>query len=128
MKQVILTLILLLSLNFIWAQKFTYKRVITTTAIGSDVLKIKGDINLTDSIITITTNGVDAPLRVNKTQDFTVSKTYILIQPENSDYETRFTFTQSPFSKKEDASLIIETRDNFTNTLTTLIYPLISFK
>ena len=125
MKKTTLTTLLLLISTILFAQEYSYKRIITSGPLGSGILKIKGTVTVNDSIITIVTNKIPAQLKVFKKFENENLKTYEMEQPEGSDFETRFSLILTPFSKKEDASLILEMKDNFRNELTTTTYPLI---
>ncbi len=128
MKNVFFTLILLLTSTFIFSQEFTYKKVISTNNLGTNIVYMNGSVNIEDSFITITTEGVVSKMEVIKQQDYENSKVYRVIQPEGSDYEIRISFTINELVKKDKYLLSYEMKDHFRNEISTLAYYLIPTK
>lgn len=116
MKITLTTLLFFLTFNTIFSQEFTYKKVFS-----SDVLiRIKGSVMVTDSLITIITeNAPTAPIKVVKKLDTGGFKQFRSGESEN----IRITLNNLLKSnKKEPVTLLMELKDDFTGTISTVIY------
>lgn len=105
------------------SQKFNFKRAYYEE--GNSVVKVKGFVVVSDTLITINTNGTKSALPVALIGDAPGFKEYKVSLPKNSSYEIKITLSESNLSKKETHALIYETRDNFSGIFTKLMYYLI---
>jgi hypothetical protein len=119
-----ITFLLLFISSVSFSQKFSYKKIFS----GGYSLKLKGVIIVNDSVIYIEANNVPAEFKVIKTVDAGFVKQF-KVETGNEDTEMRITFNNPKISTKEmPKMLMIETKDNFTNTNSTIIYYLTDFK
>lgn len=96
---------------------YSFKKIYT----DGQLLKIKGSVSISDSIIIINTNGTISNLNVKKEMDnLQGTKTYKLIVPEKSDMEMRLTFT--PSDKEDEQILLCEFKDNFNQKNSSITY------
>ena len=128
-------LVVVLSVSYLSAQEYTFKRIILSLPIDAGVVpagsffKISGKVSVSDSVIVINTAGQVSEYYVENTADRLGFKQFRVLEPLDPDKEIRFTLNnQSSISKKETASLNYEIKDNFRNTVTIITYPLIPSK
>lgn len=118
-----ITVLLLFISGVTFSQKFSYNKIFSE---GYN-LKLKGIITVNDSVLSFQENNVISHLKVIKTVDAGSVKQF-KSETGNEDTEMRITFNNPKISTKEmPKMLIIETKDNFTNTNTSLIYYLTDF-
>lgn len=121
------TFLLLLICNCAMAQTFTFNRI---HALGSDA-KISGEIIVTDTVITIHTDGSPASvLDVYQETSAGNFSQYYVIFPEGSMHQIRLSLTnpvtvKGILKKNETGTLHYEHIDLFTNTTSTILYYLI---
>ena len=117
MKKIVFVLVMILfNTQFTFSQMFSFKKV----SFDGQFLKIKGSISISDSIIIINTNGTISNLNVKMEMDIQGNKTYRLIVPEKSDMEMRLRF--SPSDKDDEKILVCETKDNFNQKTSSIVY------
>jgi len=126
MKKSIFLIVLLALTTWATAQDYTFKRVFLSSG---GLLKIAGEVSIVgDTIISINTNGVISPFKVNietNTPEFKQFKS----NQVNGDLEQRFKFnfpTQTVGLKKDEiGTLVYDAKDNFTGTMSSMTYYLI---
>ena len=111
-----------------YGQSFTFKRCFSQIpGLGSNFLKIEGEVVITDSTINMIQNGVKSNMSV-----VTIVKgmgTQQFKMKGNEDIDFRFTLAPNPNpSRNEDYLFTMETKDKFTNTNTVTMYYLTSMK
>ncbi|RSC96020.1 hypothetical protein [Tenacibaculum singaporense] len=116
MKKLLFAFVLISTTCF--SQEFTYKKVISQ----GHTLKMKGKISVSDSIISIYTNDMPAIFKVEKTLEANFVKQYKALQV-SADTEIRITLSnpEKP-SKLNPRSLLMETKNSFSNDIVTLLY------
>ena len=118
MKEIILAIALLLSINKCFSQTYSYNKVL---AQGQKV-KMKGKITLSDTLVSIYTNNVPANFKVKKALDTNQVKQFKVVGI-GDDNKIRITFNNNPdVKKKELKTLLLETRDDFSGNFTTVLY------
>jgi len=128
MKKTLIILFLLTS-YISHGQNFTFKRVFTqTTGLPSTFIKLEGEIFISDTTLIMSHNGVESKKSIvkqpNVSNDWRIFKVKI-----NEDKEMRITIGPNPRpTKNEDYILIMETKDNFTNNISSYSYYLSSNK
>jgi len=121
--------IFLLICNTAVAQSFTFNRVSSENV----VVKLSGEITVTDSTISIKTDGFpESILNVSTVTKAGNYAQYLVNFPEGSMYEVRMSITNPVqdnlrigFKKNETGTLYYEHKDLFANTMMTSIYYLI---
>jgi hypothetical protein len=123
-------LILFVFVSYVsYGQKFTFKRAFTQmSGFQPTFIKIQGELLVSDTSVVITQNGTKSEMVVTKTSlpsnDWKQYKVKL-----NEDSEMRLTLGPNPNpTKNEDYLLIIETKDKFTNKLSSFTYYLTSIK
>jgi hypothetical protein len=128
MKKIIMVAITLIASVSVFGQSFTFKRCFSQIpGLGSNFLKIEGEVVITDTTINMTQNGIKSNMSV-----VTVVKglgTQQFKMKGNEDIDFRFTLAPNPNpSRNEDYLFTMETKDKFTNTNTVTMYYLTSKK
>ena len=106
-------------------QQYNFNRVLSQ----GYSLKFKGYVIVSDTLITIKQDTTISKFKVNIISDINNSKSWKYINENNSDFKMRFSFNcikNTLFKKNEECTFIMEVRDDFTGSLNTVIYPLIS--
>lgn len=117
MKKIVFVLIMIIfNTQFTFSQMYNYKKVY----IDGQLMKIKGSVSISDTLIIINTNGTISNLNVKKEMDIQGSKTYKLIVQEKSDIEMRLRF--SPSDKDDEQIFICDTKDNFNQKTSSITY------
>lgn len=122
-KRFLIIGLLFLSFSAI-AQEFSYKRVF----VNNQKLKMKGFVKVTDSTITIITNRVPATFKVSLKQKTNISKVLVHNEKSTNDFSIRFTLAKTSVSKKETWTLLMETKDQYSGSIGSMVYPLIPLK
>jgi hypothetical protein len=99
-----------------------------TTGLPSTFIKLEGEIFISDTTLIMSHNGVESKKSIvkqpNVSNDWRIFKVKI-----NEDKEMRITIGPNPRpTKNEDYILIMETKDNFTNNISSYSYYLSSNK
>ncbi len=125
MKIFNLLLLSLLISSIASAQQYTFKRVSTS---GYDS-KLNGEISLTDSTVTINTNGIVSDFDVEIITSAENYRQYKVIFSEETDQFIRISVTipdpRPGLKKSETGTLLYEHVDGFTGKVSTIIYYLI---
>ena len=116
-KQLLSTLFLIVGI-YAYSQNFTYNKI----AASGHILKMKGKITVTDTLVAIYTNGIPANFTVKKEFDANNIKKFKAINV-GSDTEIRITLNNvvNP-TKKNTKMLLLETKDPFSNTYGAIAY------
>ena len=105
-----------MSLGF--SQTYSFKKALYQ----EQTVKMKGKVIVSDSIITIYTNGTPAKFNVSITTDSPISRQYKALGI-SEDYEIKFILnTPKKPTKFNIKSLLMETKDNFSGTLNYILY------
>jgi hypothetical protein len=113
----ILILLLTLCINT-YSQEFKYTKIHSQ---GYD-LKIKGKITVSDTLVTIYTDNTPSNFKVIKKTDTGASKSFkVLGLAEDAEMRIILNNVLKP-TKKNPKVLLLETRDNFSNTYSSIIY------
>ncbi|HNP33213.1 MAG TPA: hypothetical protein PKN96_07960 [Flavobacterium sp.] len=105
----------LLSINC-FSQNFKFDKVLAS----GKIIKLKGKVSISDSLIVMDINGNVSNLKVKMTLDSPKAKQYYLVVPENSDSELRISLNENELDRKW--FLITDTKDRFKGTVTTVTY------
>lgn len=122
MKNIIVYLIIGLSFLSVHSQQFEFNKIL----VNGTLLKGKGKVFVSDTIITIEVYKSNTPIQkykvseTNKTENFSqyTSKIDSLI----NDVLLRFTLTKTDVYKKHPYQLTIDSKDSFTGSVTQIIY------
>jgi len=127
MKRFILVLIAsIFCSQLLIAQNYEFNRASMMGAGSNSTVKFNGEVFISDSIISINSSGTISKFSVDKLMDVQGVKQFKAVMPNNSDYDIRFTFQKSDFlKKKETHTLYYEAKDNFSGTITNILYYLI---
>ena len=122
MKTTTLTILLLLIFDCSYSQEFSFKKA----SLDGIVVKIPGEVSLSDTLVQISTNGTKSeyPVEVVLKKDEFIQ--YKLKTSSTGEIQIRFTFQPNIVNNKvEKYSLNIETKDGFTQKVSSVIYFLI---
>jgi len=87
--------------------------------------KLKGDIIISDSIISFTYNNPKTPnqsFRVVRVDSTITNKTYYVKLEGLGDFDGRFSLSKSDVYKKTPYTLLLQSKDSFTGIVTEVIY------
>lgn len=121
MKKTVFTLLLAFSTSVIFAQKYHFKKIISTNELGTTPIKMEGNFIFKDSVIHLYQNGTATQLDVFLQSNTPAQKIFKLKHLENTDTEVRITLSLVQ-AKKEIGTVIFETKDNFNHKMMTLVY------
>ena len=118
MKKIIFILVLVnFFTKFSFSQTYSFKKIYS----DGQLVKIKGSVSISDTLIIINTNGTISNLSVKKEMDnMQGTSTYRLIVPEKSETEMRITF--APSGKDEEQILNLEMKDTFNQKISNISY------
>lgn len=100
-----------------YSQNFTYYKAISN---GTSI-KTEGEVLISDTLISIYTDGVPASFKVEKTLETEEVNQYKLIDQTNASMRFTLTNPATP-SRKKPITLLIQTVDSFTFETTDLVY------
>lgn len=107
----------LISVNF-YGQNFSYKK---TTANGI-IVRTKGTVSLKDSILTITGKGFESKFTLKETGTLPNGKQFKAVGLPNERF-VRITFSTPGIKTKNiTKTLTIESRDDFSGAIATVVY------
>ncbi len=102
-----------------FSQHFTYKRILSK----GYFLKTKGTMHVTDTLITITGKGYNTAMSVKVDTKAAGITIYKVKESENKYSDNmRLSFSKNQLSKKEEHLFVMESKDPFSGTLTTVTY------
>jgi hypothetical protein len=110
-----------------YSQSYTYKKTfVLTPGMPSDFFRLKGEVFVSDTLISITTQGVKnaSNYSVKVISQNGIFKQYRLAN-EMKEGDYRFSFNENMIDKGAEFTLNVEVKDNFTQKISTVTYFLI---
>lgn len=122
MKKYLILAFLLISISS-FSQNFTFNRAF----INGSFFKMKGEVDITDSTMSITTNGIPSLSKIVLITKRENNKQFKVVAENQTDLDIRITFSPNPnIQKKEETFILLtEAKDNFTKQFMNVMYYLI---
>jgi|LauGreDrversion4_2_1035121.scaffolds.fasta_scaffold348697_3 hypothetical protein len=122
MKKYLILAFLLISISS-FSQNFTFNRAF----INGSFFKMKGEVDITDSTMSITTNGIPSLSKIVLITKRENNKQFKVVAEDQTDLDIRITFSPNPnIQKKEETFILLtEAKDNFTKQFMNVMYYLI---